>query len=100
MKEGEGEGKETFFPTPSPLTRAIFRAAFAPKQHGNAYFAGYGFTAQVANNDIVTPFPPGKGRTGTRLTKRERIASFRLFRGDIRLRVSFLDPHQISQVYP
>ena len=29
-----------FFPTPSPLTRAIFRVAFAPKQHGNACFAG------------------------------------------------------------
>ena len=25
---------------PSPLTRAIFRAVFAPKQHGNACFAG------------------------------------------------------------
>ena len=30
-----------FFPTPSPLTRAIFCAAFAPKEHGNACFAGY-----------------------------------------------------------
>ena len=29
-----------FFPTPSPLTCAIFRVAFAPKQHGNACFAG------------------------------------------------------------
>ena len=29
-----------FFATPSPLTRAIFRAVFAPKQHGNACYAG------------------------------------------------------------
>ena len=44
MKEGGGGGEGSFlpfFPTPSPLTRAIFRAAFAPKQHGNACFAGY-----------------------------------------------------------
>ena len=48
---GEGERKEgffPFFPTPSPLTRAIFRAVFdsrslffAPKQLGNACYAGY-----------------------------------------------------------
>ena len=36
-----------FFPTPSPLTCAIFRVAFAPKQHGNACFAGYTL------NDVV-----------------------------------------------
>ena len=46
MKEGGGggEGRKRFlpfFPTPSPLTRAIFRAAFAPKQHGHACYAGY-----------------------------------------------------------
>lgn len=44
--ERGGEGKEGRFPsflTPSLLTRAIFRAAFAPKQHGNACFAGYGW---------------------------------------------------------
>ena len=30
--------KIPFFSTPSPLTRAIFRAVFAPKQHGFALF--------------------------------------------------------------
>ena len=41
QKMKEGEGFLPFFANPSPLTRAIFREAFAPKQHGNACLAGY-----------------------------------------------------------
>ena len=56
MKEGGGggEGFLPFFPSPSPLTRAIFCAAFAPKEHGNACYAGYDLLE--ANNLTLSRF--------------------------------------------
>ena len=51
MKEGGGEGNP-FFPTPSPLTRVIFHAVLARKQHGNACYAGYTYSKGAAFFDI------------------------------------------------